>query len=390
MSMLVGIIGAPNKGKSTIFSAMTMASAEIADYPFTTIKPNFGVAYVTSTCVEKELGVKCNPRNSLCSSGVRQIPASIVDVAGLVPDAHIGKGMGNQFLSDLIQADALIQVVDLSGKTDLHGNPAEYADPAEEVMMIRKELAKWLAGILSRHASLLSKRSDGDAALKELLSGFNIDIEQIRKAAKENYLSAAYIKWEEKDMYAFADSLMQMSKPVIIAANKLDKSSKDDVAKLQFKFHNYTVIGCSGALELALRQAAKTGVIEYIPGSDTFTIKGNISTEQRNALDYISNFLRKNGSTGVEELVNTAVFKLLDSIVVYPVEDENKYTDHDGNVLPDALLLKRGSTVFDLAEKIHTDLAKGILYAIDAKRKLRVAKDYVLKDNDVIKIVSTR
>jgi len=388
--MLVGIIGAPNKGKSTIFSAMTMASAEIADYPFTTIKPNLGVAYATSTCVEKELGVKCNPRNSLCSSGVRLMPINMVDVAGLVPDAHIGKGMGNRFLSDLILADALMQVVDLSGKTDMHGNPAEYCDPAEEIMMIRSELAKWLAGIISRRASPLSKRSDGDAALKELLSGFNIDMEQIRKAAKENYLSTAYIKWEEKDMRAFADALLQMSKPVIIAANKLDKSSKDDVAKLQFKFHSYTVIGCSGALELALRQAAKSGVIEYVPGSSSFTIKQKVTAEQQKALDYISSFLRRNGSTGVQELVNTAVFKLLDSIVVYPVEDENKYTDRDGNVLPDALLMRRGSTVFDLAEKIHTDLAKGILYAIDAKRKLRVAKDYVLRDNDVIKIVSAR
>ncbi len=387
--MLVGIIGAPSKGKTTIFSALTMVKAEITGRPFTTINPNYGVAYVTSKCVDTELGVKCNPRNSFCINGIRQIPTNIIDVAGLVPGAHLGKGMGNQFLNDLIQADALIQVVDLSGKTDEYGNPCENCDPAEEVGMVREELASWLSGILKRHMNTVSKRQDGDVAIKEILSGFNISLSQIQKAAETNFLSTNEISWSEEDLFKFSDSLMRISKPVIIAANKLDKSDNDALERLKEKLKEYTVIGCSGAVELALRQAAKKGYIDYIPGSHFFEIKKEVNEEQKHALEFMKEYLEKHGTTGVQELINTTVFDVLNNIVVYPVEDENKYTDHEGNILPDAILMKKGSTAYDLALKIHTDLAKGMLYAIDAKRKIRVGKDYVLKNNDVIKIVST-
>jgi len=386
--MLVGIVGAPNKGKSTIFSALTMADAAIADYPFTTIKPNFGVAYITKQCVEKELGTKCNPRNSLCTNGTRQMPINITDVAGLVPDAHLGKGMGNQFLNDLMGASALIQVVDLSGSTDIHGNPSMGSNPEEEVAAIRKEIVLWLSGIIKKHLRSISKRSDGDVALNEVLTGFNITLDQIKKAADMNCLVTTQISWNDGESYRFADTLLALSKPIIIAANKLDKCSDTALEELKNKMNGYTVIGCSGAIELGLRKAASSGVIEYIPGSDEFKIKKEVSNEKKNALEYMSAFIKKNKGTGVQEIINTIVFKVLDCIAVYPVEDENKYTDHFGNVLPDALLVRRGSKAIELAEMIHTDLAKSMLYAIDAKKKLKVAKDYVLKDNDVIKIVS--
>lgn len=386
--MLVGIIGAPNKGKTTIFSALTMVEAAIANYPFTTIKPNFGVGYITKECVEKELGVKCKPRNSLCTNGVRQIPVNITDVAGLVPDAHLGRGMGNQFLNDLISASAFVQVVDLSGKTDVHGNPCDACDPAEEVAAIKKEIALWLSGIIAKHMGSVSKRSDGDRALKEVLSGFNVTEEQIKRAADANYLSTSQISWNAEDAYKFSESLLAMSKPTIIAANKLDQSKDGALAALRSKLNWYTVMGCSGAVELALRKAANSGVISYVPGSSEFKVMKDVSAEQKQALDYMLGFIGKNNGAGVQEIINTIAFRVLDSIVVYPVEDEHKYTDHFGNVLPDAVLLKKGSNALQLAETIHTDLARSMLYAIDARKKLRVAKDYVLRDNDVIKIVS--
>ncbi|MGA3020573.1 MAG: YchF-related putative GTPase [Candidatus Micrarchaeales archaeon] len=386
--MLIGIIGAPNKGKTTIFSALTMVEAAIASYPFTTINPNFGIAYITKKCVDRELGVRCNPRNSLCTDGIRQIPVNITDVAGLVPDAHLGKGMGNQFLNDLISASAFVQVVDLSGRTDIHGNPCTGCKPEEEVIAIKKEIALWLSGIIQRHMKSINKRNDGDMALKEILTGFNVSIEQIRKAAELNYLSTSEISWSEEDSYKFADSLIAMSKPTIIAANKLDQSSVGALDDLKSKLKGYTVIGCSGAIELALRKAAERGVIDYIPGSDGFSIKKEVNKEQEDALKYMADFIKKNKGTGVQEIINTVTFGVLDSIVVYPVEDENKYTDHFGNVLPDALLVRKGSNARDMAEMIHTNLAKGMLYAIDARKKLKVSRDYVLKDNDVIKIVS--
>jgi ribosome-binding ATPase len=386
--MLVGIIGAPNKGKSTIFSAITMVDAEIANYPFTTIKPNFGVAYITKPCVERELGVKCKPRNSLCTNGIRQIPVNITDVAGLVPDSHLGKGMGNQFLNDLASASALIQVVDLSGKTDMQGDACERSDPAEEVVAIKKEIALWLAGIVQRHVRAIQKRTDGEVALSEILTGFNISVDQIKKAAELSYLNTTNINWKEDDSYRFADTLLAINKPTVIAANKLDKSGPGALDDLKEKLKGYEVIGCSGAIELALRKAANSGVIEYVPGSNTFTVKKEISGDQKHALDYMADFIKKNNGTGVQTIINKIVFDVLGEIVVYPVEDESKYTDHFGNVLPDALLVKKGSKAKDVAGIIHTDLAKNMLYAIDVKKKLRIAKDYVINDDDVIKIVS--
>jgi len=384
----VGIVGAPNKGKTTIFSALTMVEAEIAPYPFTTIRPNIGVAYATKPCVDKELGVKCTPKNSLCIHGVRHIPVNITDVAGLVPDAHLGKGMGNQFLNDLMGADALIHVVDLSGKTDVHGNPCDGCKPEDDVRMVSDEVTAWLSGIIARHVKAIARRADGASALKELLSGFNASEEQIRQAAESSSLSTSQISWSDEDTRRFSGALLRLSKPTIVAANKLDMSKDGSLAELKKRLNDYTVIGCSGAIELALRKAGSGGTIDYVPGSAGFDLKGKVSPDQERALDYMAGYLKKNNGTGVQDLMNTAVFKVLGNIVAYPVEDENKYTDHYGNVLPDAILLKKGSKAVDLAGKIHTDLAKSMLYAVDARRKMRLGKDYELKDNDVIKIVS--
>jgi len=386
--MLLGIIGAPNKGKSTLFSAITMLDVAIANYPFTTIKPNHGVAYVSKKCVESELGVKCNPRNSICMNGTRLIPIEVVDVAGLVPNAHLGKGMGNQFLNDLISADAFIQVVDVSGKSDENGNPCEKCDPAKEFKIVNDELAYWLRDIIKRHISKIEKKGNGAAGLAGILSSLKVSEKQIEEAAERSYLSLSG-NWSDEDILSFSRELLRISKPVAVAANKLDMASKEDLDRLKAELKDTLVIGCSGAAELTLRKAAKAGIIDYTPGATEFNIVGKPSKEQEEALNYLAEYIKKNNGTGVQQLINSVVFNLLKMIVVYPVEDENKYTDHYGNVLPDAFLVKEGTTAVELAEKIHTSLAKNMLYAVDAKKKIRVPKDYKLKDNDVIKFVST-
>ena len=386
--MLLGIIGAPNKGKSTLFSALTMLDVAIANYPFTTIKPNHGVAYVSKKCVESELGVKCNPRNSICMNGTRLIPIEVVDVAGLVPNAHLGKGMGNQFLNDLISADAFIQVVDVSGKSDENGNPCEKCDPAKEFKIVNDELAYWLRDIIKRHISKIEKKGNGAAGLAGILSSLKVSEKQIEEAAERSYLSLSG-NWSDEDILSFSRELLRISKPVAVAANKLDMASKEDLDRLKAELKDTLVIGCSGAAELTLRKAAKAGIIDYTPGATEFNIVGKPSKEQEEALNYLAEYIKKNNGTGVQQLINSVAFNLLKMIVVYPVEDENKYTDHYGNVLPDAFLVKEGTTAIELAERIHTSLAKNMLYAVDAKKKIRVPKDYKLKDNDVIKFVST-
>jgi ribosome-binding ATPase YchF (GTP1/OBG family) len=112
---LLGVVGKPNTGKSTFFSAATLATAEIANYPFTTIKPNRGVD--AHSCV-KDFEVKDNPRNSLCLDGVMIVQVELIDIAGIVPGAWEGRGLGNQFLDEIRRADALIHIVDASGGTD--------------------------------------------------------------------------------------------------------------------------------------------------------------------------------------------------------------------------------------------------------------------------------
>lgn len=386
--MLVGIVGAPNKGKSTLFSALTLNEAEIAEYPFTTIKPNLGVAYATRPCAEKALGVKCNPRNSLCVDGTRLIPVNIVDVAGLVPGAHIGKGMGNQFLNDLAAAEALIQVVDVSGKTDINGNPCDLCDPAKDVEMVISELRAWISDIIERHMNVLSKRSDGIEALKEVLSGFGTDGLEIGSAIESARLPSYGINWDRKSIERFAASFLTLNKPLIVAANKLDSGTDDGLKRLTESLADYPVIGCSAAIELALRRAAKKGVIRYIPGEADFTLLKEPDNNQAAALRYMAEYAKERHGTGIRQLINYAAFEINKNIIVYPVESESRYTDHFGNVLPDALLIKKGSTAQELARMIHTDLAERMLYAIDVKKKMRIAKEHVLQDNDIIRIVS--
>ena len=385
--MLVGIIGAPNKGKSTLFSALTLNKVEIADYPFTTIKPNSGVAYARKECPEVELGTKCNPRNAPCDNGTRMLPVNVIDVAGLVRDAHSGKGMGNQFLNDLAAADAFIIVVDGSGMTDSNGNPGE-GNPVDDVDMVLNELTMWLADIIRRHMPALSKAKDGIEALKNVLTGLKVSEEQISDAISKSHLTSSNIGWSDADIGKFASELLRTSKPFIIASNKTDAAK--GVAKtdgLEAKFGADRVVRTSAEMELALRKASKAGLASYVPGAKDFQINESASSEQRKALEYMRGYVSHHG-TGVQELIDKVVFGLLDNVVAYPVEDENKYSDHFGNGLPDAYLMRRGSTALDLAGRIHTDIAKSMLYAIDAKRKMRLAKDYELKGNDVIKIVS--
>ncbi len=388
--MLVGIIGAPNKGKSTLFSAITGIDAKAANYPFTTIDPNKGIAYATTECAEKRINKKCKPRNSLCDNGTRLISINVIDVAGLVPGAHEGKGMGNQFLNDLSSADAFIIVVDASGKTDAYGNNG-VGNPSDDLDTIMDELTDWIAGIIKRHMHSLSRVDSGVDGLANVLTGFNVDKIAIEDAIAKLGLTSSRISWSDDEINAFSRKAVLGSKRFIIAANKSDDpESKGNLGPLKEKAKalGIDMVACSAAIELALNKAKGLGMVDYRPWKNGFNVIGEPKEEQKKALEYMKSFISENG-TGVQELINRLVFKTMRQIVVYPVEDENKYTDSFGNVLPDAIMLEQGSTAHDLAMRIHTDIANGMLYAIDAMSKMRLAKDYVLKDSDIIKIVST-
>ncbi|MFA5105780.1 MAG: redox-regulated ATPase YchF [Candidatus Micrarchaeia archaeon] len=384
--MIVGVVGAPNKGKSTFFSAATKTDVAMADYPFTTIDPNKGVGYCRVKCPHAEIGKECKPRTGSCSNGTRLVPVNIIDVAGLVPGAHEGKGMGNRFLDDLSDADALIQVVDASGGTDLEGNKAQGANPIDEVRFLEEELDYWFEGIIKRNYAGKIK-GKGAKELYTAVSGLKVTMSDCEAAARAAEADMKNIMWDDWQIFKFARELRKTSKPVLIVANKADlPGAKENIEKLVAAFGADRVVQCSAVAELALRKAVAAGAIKYFPGDDSFEII-RADERQRAGLEAVAAMIKGKGS-GVQQAIEKAVFGLLGMIAVFPVEDENNYADRNGNVLPDAILLPTGSSALDLAGKIHTDLAQNFICGINARTHMRVGKETPLKNGDVIKIVS--
>ena len=384
----LALAGKPNCGKSTFFRAATMAHAEIANYPFTTINPNFGVAYVRTKCPCRELRLTCKK----CVDGNRFVAVNLIDVAGLVPDAHKGKGLGNQFLDHLRQADAILHIVDASGGTDSEGNPVGVGnhDPADDIRFLGFEMTMWVYGILDKHWAKLYRQAqvkgfsiqDGVA---EIFTGFGITPEDVRDLEIALKIELVHAKME--DLVPFCAEIVKISKPMLVVGNKFDEAPDVLRAKLAEK----KVAFASAASELALRNAAVAHVVKYLPGDPEFTIvnESALTAPQKAGLATIASVMKQNNGTGVQQAINRAAFELLDRIVVYPVEDENHYCNKQGDVLPDAFLMKKGSTPHDLAYQVHTDIGKGFLYAIDARTKMRIKESHALKDGDIIKIVST-
>jgi len=381
----IGLAGKPNAGKSTFFKSATLADAEIANYPFTTIKPNVGIGYVRVKCVCEELGVNCGK----CVEGWRFIPIKLIDVAGLVPEAHKGKGLGNEFLDDLRQSEAIIHVVDASGSTDENGNEIGIGerDPVEDLRFLLHELDMWIFGILKRNWDKVVRKAKAEKKdyvkfVLEPLSGLGFEESMIREAFKG---FEDLQKVSEEDLKLISRELRERRFKMVISANKADKAPKELLERL-IKLDN--AVPTSANYELILRTAAKAGYIKYLPGDPDFKNLKELNEKQKKALEKIREFLHEFGSTGVQNTINRLVFDILGYIVVYPVEDEKKFTDSKGNVLPDAFLVKKGTTARELAYKIHTDIGKSFIYGVDAKRKMRIAEDYELKNGDVIRIVS--
>lgn len=397
--MLVGIVGKPNVGKSTFFSAATMKMVPIADYPFTTIEPNIGITYLRVECVCKEFGVTDNPRNSLCNDGKRLIPVKIVDVAGLVEGASRGRGLGNKFLDEIRQADALILVVDASGSTDSEGRkvPAGSHDPIRDIEIVEGELDSWIYGIIMKDWERVARLTEHKGLsiskyLAERLTGLSIKQAEIEQVIAELGLNEGKpTLWSDEQIRNFVRLLRERTKPSVIAANKADlPNAKVNIDRLSATGRR--VIPCAAEAELLLRRAAEKGLIDYTPGDSSFKVIApeKITRFQADALRLVEEkVLRQYGSTGVQRAINEAYFSLLNAVVVYPVEDENRLSDKEGNILPDALVMKGGSTALDLARAIHTELAEGFIYAIDVRSGMRLASDYILKNRDIIKIVSS-
>ena len=393
----IAVTGKPNVGKSSFFNSATLSEAEVANYPFTTIDANAAIAYVTTDCPCAELGLTCNPKTGKCEEGIRYIPVELIDVAGLVPGAHEGKGLGNKFLDDLSQARALIHIIDASGSTNEEGEPCEAGthDPLDDVNFLKQEVTMWVYSILERNwprliRKVMSEHLNFAKVISEQLTGAGVMLDDVIKA--ERIMNDEYDKWEKEDMLRFIDKILETAKPIIIVANKIDTpQAEENIRRLKEEYGQ--VIPASAESELALVNAAKAGLIKYHSGDDHFEIiaEDKLSGKQKQALQYIDeNVLKKYGSTGIQKTINKAVYETLENIVVYPVEDEHKFSDQKGNILPDALLIPKGSNPRDLAYCIHTDIGDGFTHAIDARRNMRISSEQELKQSDIISIISNK
>ncbi len=399
--MIIGIVGKANVGKSTFFKASTLADVEIANYPFATIKPNHGVGFVRVECVDKGFNRQCHPRQGYCRNGIRFVPVDLVDVAGLVPGAHEGKGMGNQFLDDLRQADALIHVVDAAGSTNEKGEPIQPGsyDPARDVEFLEVELDMWYLGILKKGwekfaRTIMQEKKEVHKALATQLSGLKVTDEMVAESITELGLDKDTPgQWTPEQLKALAVSLRKKTKPMIIAANKIDvPGARKNLERLQRQFPSHLFVGCSAESELALKEASKNGLIEYLPGENKLTILSEVklNEKQQAALKFIQEqILDVFGSTGVQLVLDTAVFELLKYIAIFP-GGVTKLEDKDGRVLPDCFLLPPKSTALDFAYRLHTDFGKNFIRALDVKTKKAVGKDFLLRHRDVMEIVAGR
>jgi len=394
--MLIALVAKPSAGKSTFFKAATLAEVDIAPHPFTTIKSQEGIAFVKVQCVDKEFNTQCNPRYGYCINHNRFVPVRLMDVPGLIEDAHLGEGLGLEFLNDIREADALIHVIDISGSTDERGNPVPPLshDPLKDVKFLENELDYWYLSILKKGwdkftRSLRQENLNIKQALAKQLSGLKITEEIVEDSIKKLKLLHHPDQWNEDDLMNLARELRKITKPMIIAANKVDiQGSEMYLKNLKEKFKDYLIIPCSADSEIALKEAAKHNLIKYIPGEDDFTIldEKKLNPNQLNALNYIkNNVLKVYGSTGVQDVLNHSVFDLLKYLAIFPGGVSN-LADKDGNIIPDCFLMPPNSTALDFAYKLHTDIGKKFIKAIDVKRKIPVGKEYSLKNRDVIEI----
>jgi ribosome-binding ATPase YchF (GTP1/OBG family) len=388
----LALAGKPNAGKSTFYTAATMAEVDVANYPFTTIDANRGVSHARTDCPCLDLEERCG--NETCHDGKRYVPVELLDVAGLVPGAHDGRGLGNQFLDELTDADAILNVVDASGGTNAEGEPVEVGshDPLEDVDFIEREMDLWLASIVDRNWESIERQArspgfDIDEALTEMLTGFGATTADVAASLRELDYPEDPAKWTDEQREALAVEIRTRTKPIVVVANKIDVAPAENIEALLSL--DRPVVPATAEGEVALRRGVEQGVIDYDPGDASFSVGVELDSGTQSTLDALEETMNQWNGTGVQAALNTAVYDLLDHITAFPVQDPTHWTDAHGNVLPDALLLPRGSTPRDLAFAVHSDIGEGYLHALDARTNREVGEEYELDEGAVIKIVST-
>ncbi|MEF8784845.1 MAG: redox-regulated ATPase YchF [Haloarculaceae archaeon] len=394
MTYKIGLVGKPSVGKSTFFNAATMNDVPEGAYPFTTIDPSMGEAYVRVECAAPEFDHACTPNHGYCADGTRFVPTKLVDVAGLVPGAHEGKGLGNQFLTDLNEADVLIHVVDFTGETDLEGEPTDNHDPREDIDFLEEELDMWYLDILEKgieryHSGYHGEDKDVEEDLAEQMSAFKITEEEIKRVVLALDLELDPDTWDEEDRERLAREIRIRTKPMLVAANKMDtEAAQDNWGDITTdpEYDHLTFVPVSAHAEKALKNGDEQGVLDYRPGDEDFEVTADLPDEKRAGLEQIREFIGAYGGTGVQQALETALFEELDAIAVFP--GARKPQD-DGSFLQDCFVLPDGSTAEDFAYFLHSDIGDGFLHAHDVRTERQIGADTKLDHRDVVEITTT-
>ena len=394
MTYKIGLVGKPSVGKSTFFNAATMNDVPEGAYPFTTIDPAMGEAYVRVDCAAPEFDHSCTPNTGYCEDGTRFVPTKLVDVAGLVPGAHEGKGLGNQFLTDLNEADVLIHVVDFTGETDLEGEPTEDHDPREDIDFLENELDMWYLDILEKgieryRSGYQGEDRDIEADLAEQMSAFGITEEELKRVILALDLELDPDTWEEADREELAREIRIRTKPMLVAANKMDtEAAQENWGEITTdpEYDHLTFVPVSAHAEKALKNGNEQGVLDYRPGDEDFEVTAELPDGKREGLEQIREFINAYGGTGVQHALETALFEELDAIAVFP--GARKPQD-DGTFLQDCFVLPNGSTAEDFAYFLHSDIGEGFLHAHDVRTERQIGADSELDHRDVVEITTT-
>lgn len=398
---VIALVGKPSAGKSTTLNSLTDANAKVGAFPFTTIDPNKATGYLEVDCACARFGKQalCKPNYGYCRDGKRGVPIMLLDVAGLVPNAHLGKGLGNKFLGDLTEADCLIHIVDVSGTTNAEGKATRGYDPLHDIEWLQDEIFKWILGnLMERWGSVVRKHTATKATtletLRQQLGGYSANKQLIGKALDLLPGLAPLQDWDNETIEKVVKSFMQVKFPTVLSLNKMDHPDSDkNVSKIILKYPELKSVLTSSITEVFLRKLANQQYIKYDLGTEFVDTIDDLGPESklkplddklRNRIENIKDLvLYRFGSTGVVQLLQAAA-DVLGLIPVFPVRSIYNFTGSSGEyVFRDCVLVKKGTPVISVARKIMGDVT---IAAIEGVGGVRIGEEDTVDSgkNDIL------
>lgn len=321
---------------------------------------------------------RCRPNYGSCEGGRRSVPIELLDVAGLVPGAHQGKGLGNKFLDDLRHADALIHVVDASGTVDAEGKETRGYDPSVDIAWLRGEIVAWVKGNLWEKWGSIRRRhmavkASAVETLQNQFSGYGSTSTTVVRALERTGMREPLENWDEADVERVVNGFVDEKFPTVIALNKIDHADADkNISKIAKMQDPNTIVLCSAISEIFLRKMAKQGYIKYTEGSEFVDTREDLieqgdpdggglkelDEKNRNRIENLKDMvLYRFGSTGVVQVLSKAA-QILGLVPVFPVRNTSTFSSGASEsrvVFRDCVLVKKGSTVGDVARKVMGD-----------------------------------